>query len=219
MEQPKRRGRPPRISREQIVRAAREAGADVRMSEVARSLDVAPAALYHHVRDRDELLELVAAQVLEETPFDDWIPAEDAPWPDWVRGYAQAFRAAILANPGALRYVRLTTAATDARLDQIERLVAALRAAGFPLPVVSAALTHVNQLVRGEAWERALAGPTGDDPQLAEFEQAVTHRREPPENLLALADPAVRPDAEEQFGFALDCLVAGLAEQLASRRP
>src|SRR4051812_22789543 len=70
-----RRGRPPRISRAQIVQAARNAGEQPSMADVARALDVAPGALYHHVRDRDELLELVAAQVLEETAFDDWTPA------------------------------------------------------------------------------------------------------------------------------------------------
>ena len=88
-------------------------------------------ALYHHVRDRDELLELVAAQVLEETAFDDWIPRDGAPWPDWVRAYALAFRAAMLENAGLLRYVRLTTPPTAGRLEQIDAFVGALLAAGF----------------------------------------------------------------------------------------
>src|SRR3954465_10317210 len=128
---PRRRGRPARITREQIVRAARDAGEDLRMVDVARALDVAPTALYHHVRDRDELLELVAAQVLEETAFDDWVPSGDAPWPEWVRAYALAFRAAMLENAALLRYVRLSTATTAGRLEQLDAFVGALRAAGF----------------------------------------------------------------------------------------
>src|SRR4051794_11773452 len=114
---PMPRGRPARITREQIVEVARAAGDDLRMSDVARALEVAPAALYHHVRDRDELLQLVAAQVLEETPFDDWAPRANAKWQTWLRRYAEAFRSAMLANAGMLRYVRLTTAATAARLE------------------------------------------------------------------------------------------------------
>jgi len=214
MEAPKRRGRPARITREQIVRAARDAGDQLRMSDVARALDVAPGALYHHVRDREELLELVAAQVLEETAFDDWIPPEDSSWQDYVRAYALAFRAAILAHPGALRYVRLTTAATAGRLEQIDRLVRVLRDAGFSLHDVSHAVQHVNLLVCGEAWERAVAGPDGDEPQLVEFDRAVAERRDTVPNLVPLADPAARPDAESQFGFALDCLIAGLKLRL-----
>ena len=211
------RGRPPRITREQIVRAARTAGADgatLRMTDVARALDVAPAALYHHVRDRSELLELVAAQVLEETAFDDWIPAGPATWDRWVRAYATAFRAALLANPGALRYGRLTTAATAGRLEQIDRLVGVLGEAGFSLRDAAHAVGHVNVLVCGEAWERALAAHEGDEPQLAEFDRAVAARPETLANLVPLADPAARPDPDAQFAFALDCLVAGLRARL-----
>lgn len=184
------------------------------MSDVARALDVAPGALYHHVRDRDELLELVAAQVLEETAFDDWTPAGDALWQEYVRAYGLAFRAAILANPGALRYVRLTTAATAGRLEQLDRLVGVLREAGFSLHDVSHAVQQVNLLVCGEAWERALAGRDDDGPQLVEFQRAVAERADALPNLVPLADPAGRPDADSQFAFALDCLVAGLEQRL-----
>ena len=210
----RRRGRPPRITREQIVRAARDAGGEPRMADVARALDVAPGALYHHVRDRDELLELVAAQVLEETAFDDWTPGAGASWQEYVRAYAVAFRSALLANPGALRYVRLTTAATAGRLEQMERFVGVLRGAGFDVHDAAYALQFVNLLVVGEAWERALADREGADPQLAEFERAVGERPSALPNLAPLADPAGRPGAEAQFAFALDCLIAGLAARL-----
>jgi AcrR family transcriptional regulator len=185
------------------------------MSDVARALDVAPGALYHHVRDRAELLELVAAQVLEETAFDDWIPAQDATWQGYLRAYAHAFRAAILANPGAVRYVRLTTAATAGRLDHIDQLVGVLRAAGFALRDVSHAIQLVNLLVCGEAWERAVAGASGDEPQLVEFDRAVAERSAALPNLVPLADPGARPDADSQFAFALDCLIAGLELRLS----
>jgi AcrR family transcriptional regulator len=203
-----RRGRPARISREQIVRAAAAAGSQVRMADVARALDVAPAALYHHVRDRNELLELVAAHVLEETPFDDWAPEDGTPWPQWVRAYALAFRAAILANPGAVRYVRLTTATTRTRLVQIDRLVGVLLAAGFDLADASHTVQLVNLLVCGEAWERASSG--GDDLQMAEFARAIASRADELPSLAPLADPGARPDPDSQFTFALDCLIAGL---------
>ena len=109
---PRRRGRPQQISREQIVDAAVRLGAegepgDLRMSEVARALDVGPAALYNHVRDREELLALVAARIMEETEYDDFEPGPDATWQDWVVAFATAVRAAVLAstNPDdALRY-------------------------------------------------------------------------------------------------------------------
>jgi AcrR family transcriptional regulator len=217
MDGARRRGRPARITREQIVQAARNAGHEPRMTDVARALDVAPGALYHHVRDRDELLELVAAQVLEETAFDDFAPPDGAPWQEFVRAYALAFRSAILANPGALRYVRLTTTATAGRLEQVDRLVGALRAADFSLHDVAHAVQLVNLLVCGEAWERALASREGgDEPQLVEFERAIAERPGELTNVAPLADPAARPGADSQFAFALDCLIAGLAARLGA---
>lgn len=212
----KRRGRPPRISRDQIVEAARAAGDGVRMADVARALDVAPTALYHHVRGREELLELVAARILEETPFDDWAPPAAAPWTEFVRAYGLAFRQAMLANAGALRYVRLTTATTAGRLDQVERLVAALRLAGFGVDDIARAVQYVNLLVCGEAWERALTEPGGTGPQLAEFDRAVAARSDELPALAGLAGPKHRPDAESQFAFALDCLIAGMTARLRS---
>lgn len=210
----RRRGRPPRITREQIVQAARDAGEQPSMADVARALDVAPGALYHHVRDRDELLELVAARVLEETAFDDWTPADDAPWQEYVRAYATAFRSALLANPGAVRYVRLTTAATAGRLPQMDRFVGVLRGAGFALHDAAHALQFVNLLVCGEAWERALADREGGEPQIVEFERAVRARPDELANLVPLSEPAGRPASDSQFAFALDCLVAGLTQRL-----
>jgi TetR/AcrR family tetracycline transcriptional repressor len=206
------RGRPARISREQIVAAAREVGVDeLRMSDVARALDVAPAALYHHVRDRDELLGLVAAQVLEETAYDQWIPSDESPWQDWLRAYAVAFRTAAIENATLFRYVRLTTLATASRLEQIDRLVAVLLQAGFDLTDVSHAIQHVNLLVVGEAWERALGE---NDPQAEEFDRAVAARTDELPHLTPLAGPAARPDVDSHFEFALGCLIAGMRQRL-----
>lgn len=214
----RRPGRPPRITRAQIVQAARGVGEQPSMADVARALDVAPGALYHHVRDRDELLELVAEQVLEETAFDDWAPADGAPWQEYVRAYATAFRSALLANPGALRYVRLTTAATAGRLEQMDRFVAVLRTAGLALRDAAHALQFVNLLVCGEAWERALADREGSEPQLVEFERAVQERPDALANLVPLAEAAGRPDSDAQFAFALDCLIAALTTRVPLSR-
>src|SRR4030095_13260519 len=79
-------GRPPRIDRASIVRAAAqlaaEAGADrVTMTSVAERLGVAMPALYYHVSSRDELLGLVGARVFQG------IEGPDVePWGEWVLG-------------------------------------------------------------------------------------------------------------------------------------
>ncbi|MEV0373860.1 TetR/AcrR family transcriptional regulator [Streptomyces sp. NPDC050636] len=69
----RKRGRPPRLSREQIVEAAyrivRDEGAEnLTMRRLSRVLGSTPMALYHHVRDKDELLTLVLEHVAQDLP-------------------------------------------------------------------------------------------------------------------------------------------------------
>jgi len=212
-----RRGRPQRISREQIVTAALAIGTgqdpgDLRMTDVAKALDVGPAALYNHVRDRDELLALMAARILDETEYDDFEPGPDATWQDWISSFARATRAAIVANPQLLQYVRLTSAPTGLRLDRIEHLAAALDEAGFSTADVQHAVQHVYTLALGEAWQQTLAAG-GEDPQFAEFGRGVTERSADLPHLADMLDS--RPEADTQFAFALECLLVGLAGRLA----
>ncbi|MEU7143683.1 TetR/AcrR family transcriptional regulator [Nocardia sp. NPDC046473] len=66
-------GRPPRLSREAIVEAAdqvlRSEGADgLSMRRLAKELGSTPMALYHHVRDKDELLLLVLEAHAQHIP-------------------------------------------------------------------------------------------------------------------------------------------------------
>lgn len=209
------RGRPRQISRDQIVDVAVALGTDqdpgeLRMADVAKALDVGTAALYNHVRDRDELLALVAARILDETEYDDFEPELGATWQEWISAFARATRAAVVANPQLLQYVRLTSAPTGLRLDRIEHLAGVMDAAGFSTADVQLCVAHIYTLALGEAWQRALAGD-GEDPQFAEFDRGVRERSDLPhlEQMLA-----ARPEAEAQFDFALDGLLAGLERRL-----
>ncbi|MET3962251.1 TetR/AcrR family tetracycline transcriptional repressor [Marmoricola sp. OAE513] len=207
------RGRPQQISRDQIVTAALELGTeDLKMSDVARALDVGPAALYNHVRDRDELLALMAARIMEETEYDDFEPGPEATWQDWITAFAEAVRSAVLAHPQLLQYVRVTSPPTSLRLDRIEHLAAAMEGAGFSTQDIQHGVQLVYTLVLGEAWQRTLAGG-GEDPQFAEFGRGVRDRPGDLPHLEAMI--AALPDPDLQFGFALECLIGGLERRRA----
>src|SRR5690348_13962939 len=67
----RRRGRPPRVSRGQIVLAAIELLRDepdehLTMARVAARVGVSPMALYRHFQDRDELVDEVVGHLLAE---------------------------------------------------------------------------------------------------------------------------------------------------------
>ncbi|MFH8409802.1 TetR/AcrR family transcriptional regulator [Streptomyces sp. NPDC018019] len=68
-----RTGRPPRLSQEAIIAAAQrllaEEGADsLSMRRLAKELDSTPMAIYHHVRDKDELLLLLLEAHAQSIP-------------------------------------------------------------------------------------------------------------------------------------------------------
>lgn len=85
----RRRGRPPRVSREQIVDAAvallRDAPDEpLTMARVAGAVGVSPMALYRHFTDRDELMDEVVGRLLVERNAA--IPRE-GPWQDQLRAW------------------------------------------------------------------------------------------------------------------------------------
>jgi AcrR family transcriptional regulator len=70
---------------------------------VARSLGVTPMALYHHVRDKAALAELVVASVLADHP----LTPETGEWRDDLWCVAQCSRAMTLANPAVSTILRV----------------------------------------------------------------------------------------------------------------
>ena len=60
------RGRPPRISLEQVLDAAASLGSSLSMRAVARELGVGVSSLYYYVQSREELVTLVAERVMEQ---------------------------------------------------------------------------------------------------------------------------------------------------------
>jgi AcrR family transcriptional regulator len=84
-----RRGRPPRLSRQQIVEAVSamllaDPSAPLTITRAAEVVGAAPMSLYRHFADRDDLVGAVAEHVFSGTR-----PAADAgtPWQDVVRAW------------------------------------------------------------------------------------------------------------------------------------
>jgi AcrR family transcriptional regulator len=84
----RRRGRPPRFTREQIVDAVAEMlladpEAPLTIASAAAAVGAKPMSLYRHFADRDDLVAAVARRVF----FDTAPTIDDSPWPDQVRAW------------------------------------------------------------------------------------------------------------------------------------
>lgn len=102
---PKRRGRPvtPLISREATIQAAIELvdtdGLEaLSLQKVARALGVSAPSLYYHFKDKEELLRLIARELLREIGASE-VPASE--WEERAIGLSLATRRVILLHPNA----------------------------------------------------------------------------------------------------------------------
>src|SRR5262245_63507445 len=87
------------------------------MRSLAERLHVTPGSLYRHVRDKDELLILLADEISAEVPF----LQVDLPWEVAMREMARATRRVLLAHHDAARVLASIPPAGPRRLRHIDR--------------------------------------------------------------------------------------------------
>jgi AcrR family transcriptional regulator len=126
-EEEKQRG----LTRERLVAAAlelinKEGLEALSMRALADELEVKAASLYWHVRDRRELMELLAESILETVPR----PRHSSTWRDGVLAIADALRRRVSAQKDANRVLLEVPDALE-RSDTFADLKAQLQSAGL----------------------------------------------------------------------------------------
>ena len=214
-----------RLSREAIV-AAGVALADAEglerlsMRRLAQELGVNPMSIYHHVRDKDALLDAMLDAVvagIEPSPGSAPGSAPDAGggWTVELRELVLAARGAVLLHPWAVRVLQQRDTPTPAALRHIDRVLGILRGGGCSLDLSHHALHLLGSRVLGfsqdlfddSAAARAepaqvaaqVAAWAGTLPHVAELAAAASH-----EGGLGGCDDDV------EFRFGLDLLLEGL---------
>ncbi|HEY2277867.1 MAG TPA: TetR/AcrR family transcriptional regulator C-terminal domain-containing protein [Streptosporangiaceae bacterium] len=142
------------VTRGQIVATALdlldEAGLDgLTLRQLAARLGVRAPTLYWHVRDKRELLDLLAAAILEEALAAWREPQPGQPWWEWLAARARVMRAALLAHRDSARIVA-GNRPPESSLPGIERQLRALAGAGFSPRDGLLALLALNAYVIGD---------------------------------------------------------------------
>jgi len=220
---PKKRGRPARISRRQVVGAAVDLARDVglenvQMATVAERLGVRPSALNYHVVDRQELLEAAANELADLRFPDGWKPSPRADWRTWIRAYATAFRAMLLAQPQLAPYIKLGPDKA-ASLEDVDEFLGVLDRAGFDPAFIATGTTFIGQTVVMNVQDELMARAAGGHPQMAE----LTHLFDgvPADvlpNIRKYVASGVYTNSDGLFEFAVDCIVAGFEAQLPRKQ-
>jgi AcrR family transcriptional regulator len=211
------RGAP--LSRDAIVEAAlrvvdREGLEATSMRRVAEELGTAPSALYWHVRNKHQLLQLVLDRVVGEIELP---PRDRENWQAQLKALAREMRR-VLSSHGDI--ARVTIGAIPAGpniLVVVEWMHALLREAGLPDRTVALFGDLAGLYVGAYAFEESLglASPTGEDlppeqmlAMLGEYWASLPQDRFP--HTLALGDLLFEGGPDERFEFGLDVLIRGL---------
>jgi AcrR family transcriptional regulator len=215
--------RRPQLTRERVVAEAlaviAEEGIEaLTMRSLAARLGVVPGALYHHVRNKEQLQDLVLDGVLAEVDFH---LGHTQPWTEQIKVLAQRLREVLEQHPGVAGLLKTRDPLGPHSLALAEAFLMPLQAAGFPDReaglaffllldytigfAVSSPVTSVNeQRVRDEAIRT----------QLHEFFRSLPPDRFPA--LVALGEHVWVDNRDERFTAGLDVLVDGLEHARSS---
>jgi AcrR family transcriptional regulator len=193
---------------------AREGLDAVSMRRVAAELGTGPASLYAHVRNKDELHELMLERVLATLPVPQPDPAH------WRTQLKQALKGqvdALVAHPGMARIaLAMIVPGTSHTLAQAELILGLLRAGGVPdelaavgfdvLTLYATAFAHEASAIASGEWDRDEIAERGT--QIGQYVAALPDRFP---NLLAIGPLLGAGNGEQRLDLALDVIIAGLA--------
>ena len=211
----------PALDQRQIVQAALalldEVGFDgLTMRSLAQKLGIKAASLYWHVRNKQELLSLLADEIC--APMRE--PDRSLPWQTRLEELAHEYRRVLLAHRDAARVLaRSGGPGGPHRLRLTEIALRTLRDAGFgPQDAAYAGLLlndYATMFVLEETENAPAADASGADAATA---GAQNWLEELPEteypSVVALADYLMDPAVDERFQFGIEVLRNGLETRL-----
>jgi AcrR family transcriptional regulator len=191
------------------------------MRRVADELHTGPASLYWHVRNKDELLQLLFERITEEVVLPEPDPAH---WQEQGKELARQMRATMNAHRDIARISlgRIPSGPAIARLG--EWLFALLRPVGIPDQVIAYVGDLFGLYVGAFSFEESLglASPTGEDlppEQVVEMFRGYVESLPPDRfpNVRGAADLLFDTDIDARFEFGLDVIVRGLESYAAAQ--
>ena len=208
-----------RLSRETIVGAgialADAEGLDaLSMRRLAAELGVNPMSLYHHVRDKDALLDAMLDAVVAGIEADDAPLARPSDWTARLRDLLLAARSAMLGHPWAVQVVQQRDVPTPATLRHVDRVLGLLRGGGCPVDLAHHALHLLGSRVLGFSQD-LFDDSAGDADPAVRAAQAGAWAAVMP-HVAELAVAATHGgglggcDDDAEFAFALDVILEGL---------
>ena len=189
------------------------------MRRLADRLLVEPMSLYHHVANKDQILDGMVDVVFGEIE----LPSTQTDWKTAMRDRAASARAALRRHPWAVGRMESRSNPGMASLQHHDAVIGCLRGAGFSVALTAHAFSAIDSYLYGFATQE-LNLPFHTPEETAAM--AVTFLdRFPADHFPHLAElttqHVMQPgyDYGDEFAFGLDLILDGLERERARRRP
>lgn len=157
--------RRPALSRDRVVREAvalaDDEGIDaLSMRKLAQALGVEAMSLYHHVANKDDLLDGMVDVVFAEVD----LPTAGSPWRAEIRARCTSLRTVLLRHPWAVGLLNSRRTPGWATLQHHDLVIGCLRSGGFTVRGAAQAFAMIDAYVYGFAvQELSLPMEPGED--------------------------------------------------------
>ena len=203
------------LSRERVLRVAvalADGGgiASLSMRKLGDALGVEAMSLYNHIANKSRLLDAMVDLVFAEID----LPADGEHWRTAMRKRAFAVRETLSRHRWAIGLMESRASPGPATLRHHDRVVGALRAAGFSIELTAHAFSLLDSYIYGFALQEASL-PFDSAEETTEVATAILERmsRDEYPHLTELAvEHVLRPgyDYGEEFAVGLDLILDGL---------
>jgi AcrR family transcriptional regulator len=207
------------VVRQALALADSEGIEALSMRRLGQELNAGAMSLYHHVRNKEELLDGIVDLVFAEIE----LPESQDDWRAAMRGRAVSAREVLARHPWAITLMASRTAPGPANLRHHEAVTACLRRAGFSIRMATHANWLLDSYVYGFALQEASL-PFADAEELADMIHEVFLPQLPPEEYPYLNESATELmqsdyDPADEFTYGLSLILHALERDRLSAKP
>jgi AcrR family transcriptional regulator len=204
-----------RLSRDRVLHAAvaladAEGIGALTMRRLGQALGVEAMSLYHHVANKDDLLDGMIDVVFDEIE----LPDADSDWRTAMARRAASVRSALARHRWATSLMESRASPGSATLRHHDAVLGTLRRAGFSLELAAHAFSAMNSYIYGFALQEAsLPFDTAEETaKVAQTIMARFDRGQYPHLSELAVGHVLQPgyDYGDEFAFGLDLVLDGL---------
>jgi AcrR family transcriptional regulator len=177
---------------------------------LAEELDVKPMTIYHHVANKDAIVDGMVDIVFGEID----VPPTDTDWKTAIRQRAHSARATLARHPWATPLMESRTSPGDVTLRHHDAVVGCFRRGGFSVAMTAHAYALIDSFVYGFAMQEANL-PATSGAEVADLAETIIEPLPAGDypHLVELANEHVtKPDYDfgNEFSFGLELILDGL---------